>query len=62
MLAEVLNLTDTDVAVDLLQQILEDKQLETLEAMSDATEVSKLLQYQEDTAGGLRTPDYPVFI
>ena len=61
-LAEVLNLTDTDVAVDLLQQIPEDKQLETLEAMSDATEVSKLLQYQEDTAGGLMTPDYPVFI
>ena len=30
--------------------------------MSDATEVSKLLQYQEDTAGGLMTPDYPVFI
>ena len=61
-LAEVLNFTDTDVAVDLLQQILEDKQLETLEAMSDATEVSKLLQYKEDTAGGLMTPDYPVFI
>ena len=61
-LAEVLNFTDTDVAVDLLQQILEDKQLETLEAMSDATEVSKLLQYKEDTAGVLMTPDYPVFI
>jgi magnesium transporter len=61
-LAEVLNFTDTDVAVDLLQQIPEDKRLETLEAMSDATEVSKLLQYQEDTAGGLMTPDYPVFI
>ena len=61
-LAKVLRFTDTDVAVDLLQQILEDKQLETLEAMSDATEVSKLLQYKEDTAGVLMTPDYPVFI
>ncbi|MEC8911068.1 MAG: magnesium transporter [Chloroflexota bacterium] len=30
--------------------------------MSDATEVSKLLQYKEDTAGVLMTPDYPVFI
>ena len=60
-LAEVLDLTDTDVAVDLLQQIPEDKQLETLEAMSDSAEVSELLQYQVDTAGGLMTPDYPVF-
>ena len=60
-LAEVLDLTDTDVAVDLLQQIPEEKQLETLEAMSDSTEVSELLQYQVDTAGGLMTPDYPVF-
>ena len=60
-LAEVLDLTDTDVAVDLQQQIPEDKQLETLEAMSDAAEVSELLQYQDDTAGGLMTPDYPVF-
>jgi len=59
-LAEVLDLTDTDVAVDLLQQIPEEKQLETLEAMSDAAEVSELLQYQDDTAGGLMTPDYPV--
>ena len=60
-LAEVLDLTDTDVAVDLLQQIPEEKQLETLEAMSDSSEVSELLQYQVDTAGGLMTPDYPVF-
>jgi magnesium transporter len=59
-LAEVLDLTDTDVAVDLLQQIPEEKQLETLEAMSDSSEVSELLQYQVDTAGGLMTPDYPV--
>lgn len=60
-LAEVLDLTDPDVAVDLLQRIPEDKRLETLEAMSDPAEVSALLQYQDDTAGGLMTPDYPVF-
>ena len=59
-LAEVLDLTDPDVAVDLLRQIPEEKQAETLEAMVDATEVTELLQYQDDTAGGLMTPDYPV--
>ena len=61
-LAAVLDVTDIDVAVDLLQQILEGKQLKTLEAMSDAAEVAQLLQYQDDTAGGLMIVDYPVFI
>ena len=61
-LAQVLDLTDADVAVDLLQHISEDKQQETLEAMIDSTEVSELLQYQDDTAGGLMTPDYPVVL
>ena len=59
-LAEVLDLTDADVAVDLLQQIPEEKQQETLEAMADPAEVTELLQYQDDTAGGLMTSDYPV--
>ena len=61
-LAQVLDLTDADVAVDLLQHISQDKQRETLEAMIDSTEVSELLQYQDDTAGGLMTPDYPVVL
>jgi len=61
-LAQVLDLTDVDVAVDLLQHISEDKQQETLEAMIDSAEVSELLQYQDDTAGGLMTPDYPVVL
>ena len=59
-LAQVLDLTDPDVAVDLLQQIPEEKQQETLEAMADAAEVTELLQYQDDTAGGLMITDYPV--
>ena len=59
-LAEVLNLTGPDVAVDLLRQMPEDKQNETLEAMADPAEVTELLQYQDDTAGGLMTLDYPV--
>ncbi len=59
-LAEVLDLTGPDVAVDLLRQMPEEKQNETLEAMADSAEVTELLQYQDDTAGGLMTPDYPV--
>ena len=59
-LAQVLDLTDPDVAVDLLQQIPEEKQQETLEAMADAAEVTELLRYQDDTAGGLMITDYPV--
>ena len=61
-LAQVLDLTDADVAVDLLQHISEDKQQETLKAMIDSAEVSELLQYQDDTAGGLMTLDYPVVL
>ena len=59
-LAQILDLTDPDVAVDILQQIPEEKQQETLEAMADAAEVTELLQYQDDTAGGLMITDYPV--
>ncbi len=59
-LAQVLDLAGPDVAVDLLRQIPEEKQFETLDAMSDPAEVFDLLQYQDDTAGGLMTLDYPV--
>ena len=61
-LVQVLDLTDADVAVDLLQHISEDKQQETLAAMVDSAEVSELLQYQDDTAGGLMTSNYPVVL
>ena len=59
-LAKVLDLAGPDVAVDLLRHIPEEKQFEILDAMSDPAEVSELLQYQDDTAGGLMTLDYPV--
>ncbi|MCH8296789.1 MAG: magnesium transporter [Chloroflexi bacterium] len=59
-LAKVLDLTGPDVAADLLRQIPEEKQQETLQAMADAAEVTDLLQYRDDTAGGLMTPEYPV--
>ena len=59
-LARILDLTAPDVAADLLRQIPGERQQETLEAMADAAEVTELLQYQDDTAGGLMTPEYPV--
>ncbi len=59
-LARVLDLTGPDVAVDLLRQIPEEKQQRTLDAMADAAEIKALLQYRDDTAGGLMTPEYPV--
>lgn len=59
-LAQVLDLTGQDVAVDLLHQIPEDKQSETLEAMVDSDDVEELLKYKDDTAGGLMTREYPV--
>ena len=58
-LAQVLDLTDPDVAVDLLQQIPEEKQKETLEAMADAAELTDLLRYPDDPAGGRMITDYP---
>ena len=59
-LAEVLYLTDPHVAVNLLRHISDEKQAETLEAMIDSSEVAELLKYQDDTAGGLMTPEYPI--
>lgn len=61
-LAQVLDLTGQDVAVDLLRQIPEEKQQETVEAMIDTAEIMELLRYQDDTAGGLMTSEYPVMI
>ena len=59
-LAKVLVLAGPDVAVDLLRHIPEEKQFEILDAMSDPAEVSELLQYKDDTAGGLMSLGYPV--
>ena len=59
-LAEVLYLTDPHVAVNLLRHISDEKQAETLQAMIDSSEVTELLKYQDDTAGGLMPPEYPI--
>ena len=59
-LAEILDATSLNVAADILQQLSAEDSRETLEAMEAAEEVRSLLQYPEDTAGGLMTVDYPV--
>lgn len=59
-LAGVLDQTSRDVSADILQ-LLSKERLETiLELMADPQEVVTLLQYRQDTAGGLMTLDYPV--
>ena len=59
-LARILEQTSTDVAADILQLLPEENLEQTLQAMSDAQEVTSLLQYRTDSAGGLMTLDYPV--
>ena len=59
-LARILEQTSTDFAADILQLLPEENLEQTLQAMSDAQEVTSLLQYRTDSAGGLMTLDYPV--
>ena len=58
--ARVLDLTGPDVAADLLHLLPEAVQLDTLREMREAEGVEGLLQYEDDTAGGLMTPEFPV--
>ena len=59
-LADILDEARPDVAADILRQLPEGRSQETLQAMEEAQEVIPLLEYQDDTAGGLMAPDYPV--
>ena len=59
-LAHILEQTSPDAAADILQLLPEENLEETLQTMSNGPEVASLLQYREDTAGGLMTLDYPV--
>ena len=60
ILAHILEQTRPDAAADILQLLPQEKLDQTLQSMSDAQEVASLLEYREDTAGGLMTLDYPV--
>ena len=59
-LAGVLDQTSRDATADILQLLPEERQEAILELMADPQEVVTLLQYRQDTAGGLMTLDYPV--
>ena len=58
--AQVLDLTAPDVAADVLHLLPAKQQLETLREMTESGEVEDLLQYRDDTAGGLMTLEFPV--
>ena len=59
-LAVVLDQTRPEAAADILRQLPQDMGQEALDAMRLAGEVVPLLQYADETAGGLMTPEYPV--
>ena len=58
-LSQILDETSPDVAADILRHLPEDKSRETLGIMEEAKQVIPLLQYPDDSAGGLMTTDYP---
>ncbi|HZY98957.1 MAG TPA: CBS domain-containing protein [Candidatus Baltobacteraceae bacterium] len=58
--ADIIEEMDSDDAADLLAELPEDQQTELLAEMNayTADELRTLVQYAEDSAGGLMTPDY----
>ena len=57
-LSQVLDQTSPDVAADVLRGLPEDAATETLQQMAEAADVAPLLEYEDDDAGGLMTPEY----
>ena len=58
LLADILNEADLDVAADVLRGIPDEQTAQTLEAMTESREVIPLLEYADDTAGGLMNPEF----
>ncbi|MFN0093526.1 MAG: magnesium transporter [Dehalococcoidia bacterium] len=54
-LPAVLEEAEDDVAADVIQQLEPEEQAETLRALDRGEEVAELLQYEEESAGGLMT-------
>jgi magnesium transporter len=59
ILADVLDEMDPDDAADVLGDLSDTKAADTLAQMEEAAEVRPLLEHEDDTAGGLMTPDFP---
>lgn len=57
-LADILDETSPDVAADILRGIPDEQSDLTLEAMTESEDVTPLMEYADDTAGGLMSPDY----
>ena len=57
-LTEVLDQARPDVAADVLRDLPEDIATQTLNRMKAAEEVAPLLEYEDDDAGGLMTPEF----
>ena len=57
---DILEEMELDEAADVLSDLPEDKAQELLEMMDqdDAEDIQELLEHEEDSAGGLMTPDY----
>ena len=60
LLPHVLDETRQDVAADILRRLPLEQSQETLDAMMEAEDVSSLLGYADETAGGLMLPEFPV--
>ncbi len=57
-LSRVLDMISPDVAADVLRGLPEEMATQTLREMTKAKDVSPLLAYEDDDAGGLMTPDF----
>ena len=57
-LADILDEAPPDVAADLLKQLPEEQSQEALEGMEEARDVTPLLEYPDESAGGIMTPEY----
>ena len=58
LLADILDQADPDVAADVLRGIPDEQTAQTLDAMTESREVIPLLEYADDTAGGLMNPEF----
>lgn len=57
-LADVLDEVSPNIAADILGDIATEKAAPTLEQMEDAETVRPLLEHEDDTAGGIMTPEF----
>ena len=58
LLADILDKADPDVAADVLRGIPDEQTAQTLEEMTESGDVIPLLEYADDTAGGLMNPEF----